>query len=131
MQEWYDFVKVTAEKYGMDPYLCVALAETESSLGRNRVRFGPMGRGTYYGPFGIHKCFLSKWDIADWKVNTEVGISSLAKHIRKQGSLVGALKKYNTEYQPAYYQRIKSLKNKYKKERIFEHPRNLALQMTK
>ena len=135
MQEWYDHVRVIAEKYGMDPYLCLALAEAESSGKGERVRFGKMGK-TYYGPFGIHKCFLNKWDIDDWKVNTEVGIRALSNHIHKQRSLEGALRKYNTGDGPAqfhrYIQRIKQLRRKWQSEKIFySEPRNYALRMAK
>ena len=119
MQEWNRYVEAMAEKYNVDKYLCLALAETESSGKGERIRFGKISK-TYYGPFGIHKCFLKKWDIADWKVNTEVGIRALAGHIKRQGSLHGALKKYNTGDKgvkfEGYVNKIKNLQRKYKRE---------------
>lgn len=123
MQEWYQYVGVMAEKYKVDKYLCLALAETESSKWGNRVNFGWISK-TYCGPFGIHKCFSGPpwyWDIADWKVNTEVGIKALSNHLRRaNGNLHKALKKYNTGDRGAkferYVKRIKNLQAKYKRE---------------
>jgi soluble lytic murein transglycosylase-like protein len=120
-----------SEKYGIDPNLALALAEVESSEKGRIFRFGRMGKGTFYGPFGIHKSFLSKWDIADPFVNTEVGIRALSNHIKKQGSLRGALKKYNTGDHGVkferYFKRIKSLQHKYEELKPFTKPQNLAM----
>ena len=99
----------------MDPYICLGVAGAESSLGEVEFRFGPMGR-TYYGPFGIHKCFLEKWKIDDPYVNTEVGIRALARH----KNLRRSLKKYNAEFNESYYKRVIYLARKYRREGVFE-----------
>jgi hypothetical protein len=116
MSDWYRFVKACSAKYGVDPYFALAVAETESSCKGRQFRFGKMGKGTYYGPFGIHKCFLSKWDINDPFVNTEVGIRALSRY-RSQRQ---ALKKYNTAFNEGYYKRIKSLESKNRRDKVFD-----------
>lgn len=115
MPDWLAWVKTCADKYGVDPYICLAVANTESSKGGKEFRFGRMGNSNYYGPFGIHKDFLKKWRIDDWRVNTEVGIRALARYrdLRK------SLKKYNAEFNEAYYLRIKYLERKYSKAGVF------------
>jgi hypothetical protein len=113
---WLAHVKACAEKYGMDPYVCLGVAGAESSLGEVEFRFGKMGRSRYYGPMGINKCFLEKWNIADPYVNTEVGIRALARY----KDLRRSLKKYNAEFNEGYYKRVIYLTKKYRKERVFE-----------
>jgi len=124
-----------AEKYDVDKNLCLALAETESSGKGERIRFGQISK-TYYGPFGIHKCFLKKWNIVDWKVNTEVGIRALSGHLyRANGNLHNALKKYNTgdkgEKYNKYVRRIKNLKKQYEKENVFKKGDNEPIKISK
>ena len=80
MRAWLHHVKAMAVKYSVDPNFALAVAEVESSNKEVRFRFGKMGKGTYYGPFGIHKCFLGRWAINDPLVNTEVGIRALARY---------------------------------------------------
>ena len=99
--DWLSFVKVTAERYGVEPAFALAVAEVESSCKGKRFRFGKMGR-TYYGPMGIHRCFLSRWDISDLYINTEVGIRALSRC----GDRRKLLKKYNAEFTESYYKRV-------------------------
>jgi hypothetical protein len=115
MSDWLAYVKKTSVKYGIDPYFALAVAEVESSYKGERFRFGKMGK-TYYGPFGIHKCFLKKWDISNTFVNTEVGIRALSRY----GNQKKSLKKYNTHFNMTYYKRIKYLENKNRKDRVFD-----------
>jgi hypothetical protein len=118
MSDWYRFVKTCSAKYGVDPYFALAVAETESSCKGRKFRFGKMGKGTYYGPFGIKNIFLKKWNIADPYVNTEIGIRALARYRDQKKSL----KKYNASYNVTYYKRIKYLENKNRKDRFFDRP---------
>jgi hypothetical protein len=98
-----------ATKYGVDPNFALAVAEVESSNKEVRFRFGKMGRGTYYGPFGIHKCFLDKWAINDPMVNTEVGIRALSRYGKDYRR---TLRKYNESFNESYYRRIMFLTKK-------------------
>ena len=116
MRAWLHHVKAMAEKYSVDPNFALAVAEVESSNKEVRFRFGKMGKGTYYGPFGVHKCFLSKWDINDPMVNTEVGIRALARYADQRRSL----RKYNASFNEAYYRRIRQLEARNRKEGVFE-----------
>ena len=126
MQEWYTYVKVTAKKYNLDPNLCAALAAGESGKGKEEVRFCWVARGKYHAPYNLYRGALRRWDITDWKVNTEVGIMTLANKIRKYGSLRAALRKYNTGDGPAQFNRyvknIKRIEQQYKDRKIFAEP---------
>ena len=124
MQEWYAHVKVTAKKYGLDPNLCAALAAGESGYKGEEVRFGWVGGGKYCGPYNLARCFLDRWDITDWKVNTEVGIMTLHNKLKKYGTLWNALRHYNTGDSPAQFERffrnIEKLRRQYKERKIFD-----------
>jgi len=129
MKEWYSWVETCSKKYGVSKYLALALAEVESSKGKLRYRFGWISK-TYCGPYGIHKCFGKKpyyWDIENPYINTEVGIRALARHIKKQGSLRKALRKYNTGDGQTqfirYCKRIEYLAARNEKERVFDRER--------
>lgn len=116
LRDWLNYVKTCSEKYGIDPNVALAVAEVESSGQGQRFRFGPIGKGTYYGPYGIKKCFLSKWDIADPYVNTEIGIKALTRYrdLRK------SLRKYNAEFNEAYYRRIVYLAQQNRRQGVFK-----------
>lgn len=117
---WLAFVKACSAKYGIDPNFALAVAEVESSYKGERFRFGKMGKGTYYGPFGIHKCFLSKWRIDDPYINTEVGIRALSRFKDQRKSL----RKYNASFNEAYYQTIKRIEARNRKTKVFEKGEN-------
>ena len=112
MRSWLHHVKVMSAKYGVDPNFALAVAEVESSNKEVRFRFGKMGKGTYYGPFGIHKSFLSQWAINDPYINTEVGVRALARYKDQRQSL----RKYNASFNEAYYRRIKQLEARNRRE---------------
>lgn len=76
------------EQYGVDPLLLATVARFESDF-----REGRMG-ATYYGPMGIHKCFLKRWRVDLWYVNMRRGAAALSGHIKRHG-LYGGLHKWN------------------------------------
>jgi hypothetical protein len=115
MQNWYKWVAECSKKYGVDPNIALAVAETESSIGNTRFRFGKISK-TLYGPFGIRDCFLKKWDITDPFVNTEVGIRALARY---PGNIKRSLQKYNKTFNNAYYNRIIELSKLNKRMKVF------------
>ena len=127
MQEWHSYVKVIAKKYKLDPNLCAALAAGESGKGKKEVRFGPVCNGKYYAPYNIHESALKKWNITNWKVNTEVGIMLLSNKLKRaNGNLWIALRTYNTgdkgKKYNSYINNIKRLQNLYKERGIFDDP---------
>jgi len=129
MQEWYAFVKETAKEYKIDPNLCAALAAGESGYGDQEVRFGPVCDGKYYAPYNLHYSAFKKWNIANWKVNTKVGIWRLSELLKSHnGNLHAALQHYNTddkgEKYDGYVANIKKLQRQYKKRRVFAEPSN-------
>lgn len=111
MQDFFVLVHAYSSAYGVDPHLALALAEAESSLGKQRFRFGR--HGNYLLPFGIFVgCKVPRADTLGG--NTEAGVKALARHLRKaKGNLYEALKKYNTGDKGAkydrYYHRVVSL----------------------
>jgi hypothetical protein len=127
MREWLAFVHKTSVKYGIDPNFALAVAEVESSYKGERFRFGKMGKGTYYGPFGIHKCFLKKWAINDPYINTEVGIRALARYKDQRKSL----KKYNAAFNEGYYRTIKKLEKKNRESGVFKKGENEPIKISK
>lgn len=129
MKIWYAWVETCSKKYGISPYLALALAEVESSKGNLKYRFGKISK-TYYGPYGIHRAFGKKpyyWDIENPYMNTEIGIRALAHHIKNQGSLRKALRKYNTGDGRAqfirYCKRIEYLVVRNEREKVFDKER--------
>lgn len=107
-QEIIDLIYKAARKHGVDPFFAMAVASVESRLpGRNKFRCGPIGRGTYYGPFGLHKCFLKRWDISDPVVNIEIGVRSLKP--RKGETLKHRMRRYNLAFNEGYWRTIKKL----------------------
>ncbi|MGA7886359.1 MAG: hypothetical protein WCA44_11510 [Acidobacteriaceae bacterium] len=113
---WLQEVKMVSEYYGVNPNFALAVAETESSCRGQQFRFGSMGKGTYFGPFGIHKCFRAKWDIADPYINTVIGIRALARYRDKRRTL----RKYNAAFNEAYWRRVCYLERRNREAGVFK-----------
>lgn len=94
----------------------MAIAHIESRKGDQEFRVGRMGK-TYYGPMGIHKCFLNL-GIDDPERNIEVGVKALARYgpVTNDDQLKRALKKYNSSFNLAYWNQIKKAELKYEGE---------------
>jgi len=119
--EWMILVKAYSMAYHVDPNLSLALAEAEGSNKQVRFRFGR--HGNYWLPFGIYVgCKVPRANTPGG--NAEGGIKALAGHLRREGSLRAALRKYNTGDGPAqferYYRRIKYLEKQNRMARVFE-----------
>jgi hypothetical protein len=140
LQKWYQYVKLMADKYDLDPNLCAALAAGESGKGKKEVRFCWVGKtkkypeGRYHGPYNLWRGALKKYDITDWRVNTEVGIRRLASLLKSHGgNLHAALRHYNTDDKGKKYDRyvanIRRLQRQYKSRMVFVDFRDYALAM--
>jgi hypothetical protein len=121
MAEWIILVKAYSLAYGVDPNLSLALAEVEGSGEGCRFRFGRYGK--YDLPFGLdYRCKVPRADTPGG--NAEGGIKALAGHLRRQGSLHAALRKYNSGDSPAqferYFRRIKYLEKQNRMARVFD-----------
>lgn len=83
-----------AKKYGIDPYLVIAVGQTESSW-RLKTR-GPKGE---WGPMQVMPATareMGATDLQDWRQTTEAGIRYLSSMIdRANGDLSLALAYYN------------------------------------
>jgi hypothetical protein len=95
--------------YGVEPEFALAVARVESGTSQHEFRIGKLGRGTYYGPMGIHKCFLNKWPIDDPWENIRVGVRAL------RGSKMHALRRYNKSCNAAYTRAVLSTYSRYKR----------------
>jgi soluble lytic murein transglycosylase-like protein len=120
---WIHYVRIMADRYKVDPYVCLALAKVESSNPRTGEEFRFGKTGMYYMPYGVHQRYMDRWNVSDPYVNTEVGIRALSIHLSKTGSLYKALGRYNTGDKGSkferYYKGIKNLAARYKKDKVF------------
>lgn len=109
-------------RYKVSPEVLLAVAKIEGQdLKDGLIRVGPIGRGTYYGPMGIHRCFGKppyNWDIDDYRVNIECAARVLRGDLRKR------LRKYNKSFNGSYLRAILSMIQKYKDEKVFERSNN-------
>ena len=108
-------IKEKALKYNVDPALAIAVAHIESRKGKKEFRIGRMGK-TYFGPMGIHKCFLKKWAIDKPKINIEIGVRALRGIGYNKSKQKRRLKKYNASFNRSYWNSIQEATLKYKKE---------------
>ena len=99
-----------ALKYNVEPAAAMAVAHIESRKGQQEFRVGLMGR-TYYGPFGVNKCFLKKWSVDELDTNIKVGVKALSRN----QNLKKSLQKYNAAFNEAYWQAIQEARRKYRK----------------
>jgi len=116
---WLECIKMWAKVYNLSPYYCLAVASVESSRGRHLFGFGRISK-SFYGPYGIHRCFLKRWDIDDPYINTMVGIKALARYGSSKQARIKALRKYNTNYDSSYYKLILHLEHKFTKLGVFD-----------
>ncbi len=107
------YMSAYAIEYGTKPEYVMAVATIESRKGDREFREGLMGR-TYFGPMGVHRCFLSKWEIDKTEVNIMVGARAL-RGIQSLDALKKRLRKYNTECNPSYLAAVTKAVRKYEK----------------
>lgn len=103
------WIAVCAAHWGVDPSFALAVAHIESRLpGRVEFRCGPLPGGTFYGPFGIHRCFLKRWPIDNVLVNCWYGVRAL-----RGGNKKKVLRRYNAEFDRAYWLAVRRAEEKY------------------
>lgn len=108
------WLQVCAVQSGVDPDFAraVAIVESRPPGGGLTMRCGPLGkRGKYYGPFGISRNFLKKWDITDPYVNVWVGVRALRGRDK-----VKVLRRYNASFNQAYYREVCRIERQLKRE---------------
>jgi hypothetical protein len=101
-----------AQVHGVDPAFAQAVMITESRPAGGadlEFRVGRLGKSRYFGPFGIEKSFLKKWDIANPFVNVEVGVKALRGKDQTQ-----VLRRYNPTATLAYIREVRRLTRKLK-----------------
>jgi len=108
------WLKAVAITYGIQPEFALAVARIESGTKTQEYRIGPMGKGTYYGPLGIHKDFLKKWPINNPYMNILIGVKAL------QGKdQVRVLRRYNKTCDQAYLKAVFAFRNQLVREKYF------------
>jgi hypothetical protein len=119
--DWLAFVKKRSLERGISPYRTLAVLETESSKHGRCLTFGPINRnGKFVGPGGLNKnCGSKEWQqkILNPYFNTEVSIKAMTRY----GDFRRSMKKYNTSFNGAYWNRIRSLEYRNREARIFEN----------
>ena len=114
-------IKVCSLHYGVEPEFALAVAQVESrTLTRpaKPFRVGRLGHSKYYGPFGIHRCYLKRWAIDNPCVNILVGVRALRGTRTIKGKR-RVLRRYNASYTRRYYRAVMGLYWRYKRNRIF------------
>lgn len=101
-----------AAKFRVDPNFLKAVASVESRKGNQKFRYGKMGR-TYYGPMGIHKCFLKKWDIDKPEINIMVGARALQGVGSNPAAQKKRLRRYNASFNERYWRAIKQAEREF------------------
>lgn len=95
---WIHFYSI---QYEVDPHFAHAVAIVE--CGPKGIRSGPLNRkGTYIGPFAIHKDFRNKWDIDDPRENIRIGVAAL-----RGCNKVQVLRRYNTKCNSRYIKAVR------------------------
>lgn len=95
--------------YGVDPAFALAVAHIESRTHTQEFRTGLLCN-KWYGPYNIHKDFKHRWPNIDTiQGNCQVGVMAL-----RGSSPRKILKKYNAEFNEAYYQEIMKATKMYK-----------------
>jgi len=84
---WW-FTQVAAEITGADPGFVAAVLRFESDF-----RCGPIGRGTYVGPGGLHKMFTKKYPIYQKFGN----VLTVARRLGQFDNYMIALRGYNKD----------------------------------
>jgi len=113
------WMKQCCEKYGVEPEFALAVARVESGNKHFNFRIGEMGPIPYWGPMGIHNCFLSKWPVDDPKENILRGVIALSNSKTYQGKL-RRLRKYNKSCDSAYIMAVMQHYQFYKDNHVFK-----------
>ena len=105
--------------------LCCSVYQVEPAFARavmvieSREQIGPLGRkGTFIGPFGIHKDFRKKWDIDDPRENIRVGVAAL-----RGKDKLRVLRRYNTKSNRSYEQAVMACYRQYRGAPVQSTPR--------
>jgi hypothetical protein len=121
-----DLVLKYSPIYDVDPPFALAVFHIESRIGNQEFRVGPMGRGTFYGPAGIHKSFLKDrgWPINTLEGNIRVGVRALQGTGVSRDKQVRRLHRYNAVCDSRYVGAVMRAKAKYERELKCDRPTN-------
>ena len=95
--------------YGVEPEFALAVARVESGPKTQEYRVGRLGRSNFYGPMGVHRCFLktgSPYEVIDKGVRALRGKDKLK-----------VLRRYNTQSSRAYEQAVMALYRQNRRQR--------------
>jgi hypothetical protein len=106
------WLQACAQFYKVEPEFVKAVADVECNMIKG-FKTGPIDkRGKYIGPMGIHKDFERTYDIRNPYTNIALGCRALARSKDRKK----ALRKYNKEFNMAYYNSVMRRYGFYKKE---------------
>jgi hypothetical protein len=103
------WIRAYALLYGVEPEFALAVAHVESGCPGQEFRVGPMGKGKYYGPFGIHRDFLRRWPINEPEKNIEIGVKALRGRDQRR-----VLRRYNAAFDEAYWRAVQQARRRWK-----------------
>jgi hypothetical protein len=108
-----------ATLYNLDPERFQALCIVESRATHApdlSFRIGRLGHSKCWGPGGINQdCAVHKELLRNPYTNILIAARTMRRLIDKHGTWKAALKKYNAEFDMAYYREIKRIERKLEK----------------
>lgn len=114
-QHWWLITQMASSHYGVDPYFAGGVMCIES-----RFEGGPLGRGTFLGPGGLHRMFVKSFkrrfgvDIRIPEVNVWMTVRALQTFGREKTER-DVLRRYNAECNSAYVKEVFQAKKQAKR----------------
>ena len=97
------------QTYGVEPEFALAVARVESGTKTQEYRVGRLGRSNFYGPMGVHRCFLktgSPFEVI------ELGVKALQGKDKAK-----VLRRYNPKLDRAYERAVMALYRQNRRQR--------------
>ncbi len=95
MEKYFAHIKKCAKENSIDPYIIVSVIETESSFDTNvKSKHGAIGLMQLM-PATARNMGSDPKKLTDYRINIELGVKYLAKHVKNYKSLKLALTAYN------------------------------------
>ena len=97
------------QTYGVEPEFALAVARVESGTKTQEYRVGRLGRSNFYGPMGVHRCFL--------KTGSPFEVIELGVKALRGKDKAGVLRRYNPKLDRAYERAVMATYRQFKRQR--------------
>ena len=95
------FLLACCHTYGVEPEFALAVARVESGTKTQEYRIGRLGRSNFYGPMGVHRCFL--------KTGSPYEVIELGVRALRGKDKARVLRRYNPKLNRAYERAVMAL----------------------